>query len=174
MTETRRRIVDAVRETPGIHFNAIVRSLDLATGQVQYHVKKLLAEESIQATELYGRTHYFPEGFDDAEQRTVALLRRETTREIVAYLFDHEGARPGDIADAVGVARSTVEWHLDRLIEQDLLYKRREGSNRVTLELRHPEATAALLSEVDPGLLDTMLSGYERLLDDVFYEDRDE
>ncbi|MGM0397617.1 MAG: winged helix-turn-helix transcriptional regulator, partial [Halobacteriota archaeon] len=38
MVETRTRIAEAVRTQPGIHFNGLVRSLDLATGQVQYHL----------------------------------------------------------------------------------------------------------------------------------------
>lgn len=168
MTDTRRRIVDAVHETPGIHFNGLVRTLDLATGQVQYHLKRLLAEESIEATELYGRTHYYPDGFDAPDRRTIALLRRETTRDIVAHLFEHETARPGTIAEELGVARSTVEWHLDRLIEQDLVEKHRDDGNRVTLELTRPTETVDLLAAVDPTLLESLVSGYTALLDDVF------
>ncbi|MFW5918782.1 MAG: winged helix-turn-helix transcriptional regulator, partial [Halanaeroarchaeum sp.] len=93
MVETRTRIADAVRSTPGIHFNGLVRSLDLATGQVQYHLKRLLSEETIVKVELYGRTHYFPDTYDDWERRTLALLRRETTRDVVAVLFEMGSAR---------------------------------------------------------------------------------
>ncbi len=168
MTDTRRRIVDAVRATPGIHFNGLVRTLDLATGQVQYHLKRLLAEQSIEATELYGRTHYYPAGFDATDRRTLALLRRETTRDIVAYLLEHEMVRPGTLADELGVARSTIEWHLDRLLEAELVEKHRDDGNRVTLELTRPAETVELLEEVAPTLLESMVSGYTNLLDEVF------
>lgn len=171
MTDTRRRIVDAVRESPGVHFNGLVRALDLATGQVQYHIQTLLAEDSIVATELYGRTHYYPAGFEPTERRTIALLRRETTRDIVAFLFEHGTARPAAVAAELGVARSTIEWHLDRLVEQDLVEKHRDEANRVTLELTRPEDTAELLKEVDPSVLESMVSRYTALLDDVFEEE---
>ena len=170
MTETRRRIVDAVRQTPGIHFNGLVRSLDLATGQVQHHVKRLLDEDAIVATDIYGRTHYYPSEFDESERRALALLRRETAREIVAAVFDSEEARPGEIAESLGLARSTLEWHLDHLQEQDLIAKRRDENNQVVLELVRPEWTIEVVKRADPSLLESMVSGYARLVDELLYE----
>lgn len=173
MSDTRSRIATAVRDAPGIHFNGLVRRLDLATGQVQYHVKRLLATEVIESTELYGRTHYFPEGLPEADRRTIALLRRETTRQIVAELFDREQARPHEVAEALGVARSTLEWHLERLVEQDIVVKHRGDGNRVTLELTQPEETIELLRRTDPSLLESMVSGYTRLVDEMLFDDSD-
>lgn len=166
MTDTRRRIESAVRASPGIHFNGLVRRLDLATGQVQYHLKRLLADEAIESTEIYGRTHYFPEGLSQTDRRTIALLRRDTTRAIVAELFDRGRARPDEVAEALGVARSTLEWHLERLVAQDLVTKHRGDGNRVTLELVDPEETIELLQVTDPSLLESMVSGYTRLVDE--------
>lgn len=170
MSETRTRIEAAVRSTPGIHFNGLVRSLDLATGQVQYHLKRLLSTETIAATELYGRTHYYPRDIDETDRRTLALLRRETTREIVAAIVERDTARPGAIARDLGVARSTLEWHVDRLVRQDLVEKRRGDGNRVTLVLTDPDGTIDLLREVDPSLLEEMVSGYTRLVDELLAE----
>lgn len=171
MTETRQRIEDAVRGTPGIHFNGLVRSLDLATGQVQYHLKQLLEAEAIDATELYGRTHYFPRDVSDEARATVALLRRDTTREIVAELLDRETAKPGDIAAELDIARSTLEWHLERLIEQHVVKKNRHEGNRVSLELVDPERTLGILRQTDPSLLESMVEGYTRLVDELLFED---
>lgn len=170
MSETRRRIQEAVESSPGIHFNGLVRNLDLATGQVQYHLKRLLADDALVATELYGRTHYYPGDLDQASRRTIALLRRDTTRQIVGALLDQGRARPAEIAETVGLARSTLEWHLDRLEDQDLVVKHRDSGNRVELELVSPEETVELLAEVDRSLLESMVSGYTRLLDEVLYD----
>lgn len=60
MTETRTEIEDAVYDHPGIHFSELVRQLDLAPGQVQYHLKRLRAEDSVVDERLYDRTHYYP------------------------------------------------------------------------------------------------------------------
>lgn len=171
MVETRTRIADAVRSTPGIHFNGLVRSLDLATGQVQYHLKRLLAEESVVKTELYGRTHYFPDTYDEWERRTLALLRRETTRDVVAVLFEMGSARPNELAETLDLARSTLEWHLDHLIEQDVAVKRYTSRNQVSIELARPEDTIELVRSADPTLLGKMVSRFTRLVDRMLAED---
>lgn len=171
MVETRTRIADAVRSTPGIHFNGLVRSLDLATGQVQYHLKRLLAEESVVKTELYGRTHYYPDTYDEWERRTLALLRRETTRDVVAVLFEMGSARPNELAETLDLARSTLEWHLDHLIEQDVAVKRYTSRNHVSIELARPEDTIELVRSADPTLLGKMVSRFTRLVDRMLAED---
>ena len=171
MVETRTRIADAVRSTPGIHFNGLVRSLDLATGQVQYHLKRLLAEESVVKTELYGRTHYYPDTYDEWERRTLALLRRETTRDVVAVLFEMGSARPNELVETLGLARSTLEWHLDHLIEQDVAVKRYTSRNQVSIELARPEDTIELVRSADPTLLGKMVSRFTRLVDRMLAED---
>jgi hypothetical protein len=68
MTETRTRTADHIRTHPGIHFNALVRALDLAPGQTQYHLKRLLADNTVVAEHLYGRTHYYPPDYNDWER----------------------------------------------------------------------------------------------------------
>lgn len=171
MVETRTRIADAVRSTPGIHFNGLVRSLDLATGQVQYHLKRLLAEESVVKTELYGRTHYYPDTYDEWERRTLALLRRETTRDVVAVLFEMGSARPNELVETLNLARSTLEWHLDHLIEQDVAVKRYSSRNQVSIELARPEDTIELVRSADPTLLGKMVSRFTRLVDRMLAED---
>jgi predicted transcriptional regulator len=60
MSETRKRIARHIQTTPGVHFNKLVRELDLAPGQVQYHLKRLLSTESVVEERLYGQTHYYP------------------------------------------------------------------------------------------------------------------
>ncbi|MFB6093395.1 MAG: winged helix-turn-helix transcriptional regulator [Halanaeroarchaeum sp.] len=171
MAETRTRIADAVRTSPGIHFNGLVRSLDLATGQVQYHLKRLVADEDVVKVELYGRTHYFPDHYDAWERTTLSLLRRETTRDVVAALFESGTARPNELAADLDLARSTLEWHLDHLIEQDLVAKRRTRRNEVTVELARPADTLELIQEADPTLLGKMVSRFTRLVDRMLAED---
>ncbi|MFB6081749.1 MAG: winged helix-turn-helix transcriptional regulator [Halanaeroarchaeum sp.] len=171
MVDTRTRIAEQVRSRPGIHFNGLVRSLDLATGQVQYHLQRLLADEDVVKAELYGRTHYFPDTFDDWERRTLALLRRETTRDVVAVLFESGAVRPNDLVEELDLARSTLEWHIGHLVEQDVAVKRYNARNQVTIELARPEETVELVREADPSLLGKMVSRFTRLVDRMLAEE---
>ena len=169
MTETRTTIAEAVRDRPGVHFNELVRSLDLAPGQVQYHVGRLREEGSVVVERLYGRTHYYPPEYDDWERRALALLRRETAGDVVAYLLANGPTDPGTVAEELGVARSTLEWHLERLAAHGLVEKRRTG-RRVTLAVDAPEETVRLLREADPTLRERLVDRFTRLVDRLLEE----
>lgn len=166
---TRRRIAHSVGEQPGVHFNELVRRLDLAPGQAQYHLKRLTGADRVVAADLFGRTHYYPPGFDEWERAALALLHRETTADIVAELLAAGPARPGDVADRVGIARSTLSWHVDRLVEAGVVEKRRD-CNRVTLALAAPERTARLLRRADPSLPERLVDRFTRLVDSLLAE----
>ena len=165
-TPTRDRLAEHVRAHPGLHFNELVRRLDLAPGQAQYHLRRLARADRVVREEVSGRTHYFDPSFDPAERRRVALFRRETARDAVVELLDGP-ARPAAVADALGVARSTLEWHLDGLADAGVVEKRRDERDRVTLALADPEATARSLRRIEPSVPDRLLDRFTRLVDSI-------
>jgi predicted transcriptional regulator len=167
MSETRTRVANHVAAYPGVHFNELVRSLDLAPGQVQHHIRRLVDVGVVEREEIYGQTHYYPPEFDEWERGALALFRRETTRDVLGYLLEHGDSKPADVADAVGIARSTLEWHLDHLTERDVVRKERDIHNRVTLTLARPEATATLLDTVSPSLPERFVDRFTRLVDSL-------
>jgi len=168
MSETRARIRRRIERDPGIHFRALTRGLELATGQVQYHLGRL---DDVRVERVSGRTHYYPPGYDAWERTGLALLRRETVRDVVAALYGAEGARPDDVADRVGIARSTLEHHLDGLVAGDVVEKHHDGT-RVTLLLVRPDETVALLGTVEPGLAERLTDRFECLVDSLLDEPR--
>jgi len=170
MSETRRRIRRRIDRDPGIHFRALTRGLELATGQVQYHLARL---DDVTAERVNGRTHYYPPGYDAWERHTLAMLRRETARDVVVALYEGDQTRPDAVADRVGVARSTLEHHLDGLVAGDIVAKQRDG-NRVTLSLARPEETVALLGAVEPSLAERLTDRFERLVDSLLEEPRED
>lgn len=167
MTDTRRQIQAHVGDNAGVHFNELVRESDFAPGQVQYHIRRLREDDRLVREEFYGRTHYYPPAYDEWERAALALFHRETAREIVVYLIEHEPASPGDVADDLEIARSTLEYHLNRLVEHDLVTKRYDDRNRVILELAEPEATGRLLATVTPTVPDRLVDRFTRLVDEL-------
>ncbi|MFC6872439.1 winged helix-turn-helix transcriptional regulator [Halobellus marinus] len=168
MHPQRQRIETYVAEHPGAHFSELSRELDLATGQVQYHVRKLVRGDALARKRLYGRTHFYPPSYDEWQRSALALLCRETAREILFVLLEEGPAHPDDVADDVGIARATVEYHVDRLREQDLIDKEYGEGNRVTLSVSDPEATADLLAAIEPSLPDRLIDRFVVLVDDLF------
>ncbi|MFC7098564.1 winged helix-turn-helix transcriptional regulator [Halobaculum marinum] len=161
---TRDRLADYVDAHPGLHFNELVRRLDLAPGQAQYHLRRLARDDRVVGERVSGRTHYFDPGLDPLERRRIALFRRETARDAVVELLDGP-ASPAAVADAVGVARSTLEHHLDGLVATGVVEKRRDSGGRVTLALVDPEATARSLARIEPSVPDRLLDRFTRLVD---------
>jgi len=165
MTDTRTRLAKHVSATPGVHFNGLVEQSGLAPGQVQYHLRRLRADGVVRQERLYGKTHYYPPEYDDRERRALALLRRETARDVLLALLDDGSKRPGALADRLDIARSTLEWQLDRLVEQGLLEKQYDERGRVRLVLTDPSETRRLLGEIDPSTADRMADRFVRLTD---------
>jgi predicted transcriptional regulator len=161
----RDRIREYVAAHPGEHFNALTRALDLAPGQTQYHLKRLQRQDRVVAERLYGRTHYYTPDYDPADRRAIAVLRRETARDVLFRLLETGPARPGAVAEDLDIARSTLEWHLDHLVEQGLVEKRRDQRNRVTLAVPEPERAVGLLEEITPSLPDRLVDRFTRLVD---------
>ena len=167
MTETRDEIHAHVQANAGVHFNELVRESAFAPGQIQYHIRRLLEDDRLVREEWYGRTHYYPPEYDAWERRALALFRRETAREIVTHLIEHEPAAPADVADDLGIARSTLEYHLDRLVEHEIVDKRYDEHNRVVLALANPDATGRLLTTVTPTVPDRLVDRFTRLVDEL-------
>ncbi|WP_265108326.1 winged helix-turn-helix transcriptional regulator [Halosolutus halophilus] len=165
MSETRRQIRDRIHTNAGVHFNELVRRSEFAPGQIQYHVRRLLDADELVRNEFYGQTHYYPPGYDEWERAVLALFRRETAREIVVYLIEHEPVDPATVAADLDIARSTLEYHLDRLTDHDVVEKRYDDRNRVSLRLANPDRTAPLLSEVTPTVPDRLVDRFTRLVD---------
>ncbi|WP_255198668.1 winged helix-turn-helix transcriptional regulator [Halorarius litoreus] len=165
MSATRDRIAAQVARDPGIHFNELVRVLDLAPGQVQYHLRRL----DVVADERYGQTHYFPEEYDAWERGALALLRRETAADIVSVLMESGPLGASETADRAGIARSTLSWHLDRLVESDLVEKRHDRG-RIVLALADPGRTARLLDRAEPTLPGRLVDRFTRLVDALLAE----
>lgn len=180
MSDTRSEIYQFVQENPGIHFNAIGRGLDLATGQVQYHIRRLSKSNRVQVESVCGRMHYFPPTYSDWERSAIALLRRETSREIIILLLKDNSLEPQRIADRLDLARSTVEWHLTNLLEYGIARKvtaetgerHVKGNERVRVELEEPSRTYRLLREIDPSPADRLVDRFARFVDDLLEEPR--
>jgi predicted transcriptional regulator len=170
MTHQRDRINEYVDTHPGAHFNALTRELDLAPGQVQYHLRRLRRTDRVVEDQLYGRTHYYPPEYDSWERAAIALLRRETARDVLLSLLENGESRPGAVADDLDIARSTLEWQLDRLVEQDLVTKHRDANNHVTLELTQPSETVRMLRQISPSLSERMVDRFIRLVENLVAE----
>jgi predicted transcriptional regulator len=170
MGNVRRSVHRHIEANPGVHFNELVRSLDIATGQAQYHLRDLVDDGRLDVAEVRGQTHYFPPEYDPWEQRTLALLRRETVRSIILTALEAPEPSAADLAEELDVARSTVSWHISTLVEAGVAEKTYDQKGRTHLALTRPERTRQLLEAVTPSLPDRLVDRFTRLVDDTLVD----
>lgn len=165
MNDTRKRISEHVRSNPGVHFSGIVRDLDVATGQAQYHLRRLVRGGDLDSESLFGRTHYYQPTYDAWERRALALLRRETSRELIALALREETVLATEATDELDVARSTVAWHLSNLEDAGVVETHYVEHGRLAFEVVEPDRIRELLGAVSPTLYEQLVDRFDRLVD---------
>lgn len=170
MSATREEIHRAIDRWPGIHFNELVRRLDLAPGQVQHHVTRLHRDGKIVREPLFGRTHFYLPAVEADERQAIALLRRETPRAIVSRLLEDGPTYPRLIASELDLADSTVSYHANRLMEAGLVDSVTSPTDSVRLEVVDPDVVGAALSQISPDPSARLADRLERLIDDILEE----
>lgn len=126
--ESRRRILDAVEQRPGIHFRELQDRVGLAAGTLQHHLHVLQTSGLLVVARERQFTRYYAPGAVRAHDRPlVAALRREGSRSILARLADDGPTSTRRLAAVLGRSESTISWHLARLAEAGLVERRRSG-----------------------------------------------
>lgn len=167
MNSTETALLEHVSDNPGVHYNELVRSLGVTPDKLQRVGEQLDESGEIVIDNFHGKTHYFPTAYDHKTREAIALLRRETSRDILVYLLHEDRAHPSDIAETIGVARSTLEWHVNRLIDAELIDKEHDG-RRVVLVLVDQDRVETGLKTVEPSLSDRLIDRTTRLFDQFF------
>lgn len=163
MSDVPARVRAHVERNPGVHFRALVRNLDLAQGQAQYHLRRLRRAGDVVTEEYGGRTHIFAPDVEPAVRRQLAVCRRETARNVLVVLGGGP-ATPAAVTDEVDIARSTLEWHLDRLVSEGLVEKRQQDG-QVELALTDIRLVGERLAAVEPTVPERLVDRFTRLVD---------
>ena len=137
---TRGPIAGYLAATPGAHLSKIRVDLGLATGETQYHLRRLEKETVVESRRDGDYRRFFPaHRFDETEQIALGYLRRETPRGMVIALLRDPDATASDLASRLGVSRPTVSKHAAELERADVL-SREDG-----YALSAPETLLTLL-----------------------------
>lgn len=151
----RSRIYACIRDHPGIAPAEIARITGINRGTTRYHLSRLREAGLVSALYRDDRVGYFRNGDYDAAEKVVCLhLQNDTRRRIFALLLEKPGITQSEIADIVGLSRSTVTWHMRRLTADGLVEANRDG--RAVCYTLTDEALAP--SGVPDGAADIMVS----------------
>ncbi|MFA5860077.1 MAG: ArsR family transcriptional regulator [Candidatus Thermoplasmatota archaeon] len=164
----RKAVHDAVRKYPGIHVRGLERQIGESAPLVQYHLKRLEEEGFVVSREQGGYTRYYTTRKAKSARVTerdlplVGLLREEVPLHIVLLLLDEGPRTHGELVEKLGMAKSTVSYHLAKLAQEGIV-GREKGSPRITLIDRGRIYKLLLAYTPTPDLLDSFASLWEDL-----------
>jgi predicted transcriptional regulator len=124
--ENRRTIFDHIAKRPGTYVREMERELGLAMGVLSYHLDQLERKGLIRSEDDGYRRRYFPvEGFRLRDRRLASVIRQKGARTILLLLLEEGEASFNSILREMGVAKSTLSYHLKRLVEKGIVEEER-------------------------------------------------
>ena len=127
--ENRSNILREILNNPGIHQNELLRNCDLQKGQLQWHLDVLL-KNGIIKKENYGQyTIYFPitSSIESIEDFKTMPVKSETTEKVLDIIQKNPGINSSKISRILNLSRNTIKYHIDKLIEENLIDSKRNG-----------------------------------------------
>lgn len=146
---TRRSVYDRVRDHPGSTIAEVAESVGVSHSTATYHLETLEDAGLVVSIIDGNKRRFFANAgaYDARERRTLAALENETTHELVAVLARRGPMYRSHLAEELGVAPPTVNWHLDRLEGVDAVAEEPDG--RVAVDDSLAEVLDGLLGKLE-------------------------
>src|SRR5687768_16186231 len=126
--EARRRIVEFVRENPGLHMRELASRLEMAVSTLEYHGYQLVKHGHLVTRESAGFKAYYPgEGMDRRDKDILYLVRHEVPRRICSHVLLNPGTTPKDVREVLGMSAPTLSFHLNKLRAANVLREEPAG-----------------------------------------------
>ena len=159
--ESRRRIYELIRDSPGVHLRELERRLDLVVGSLQYHLQFLEKNNLISQfkDEEYVRYFVKERALSRNEREILYFLRRKGCRHILMNLLRDTDMNNKELSAAVGLSPSTVSWNLSKLVKAGMIEKDRAGRTS-NFTIVDPDLVAELLIYYKESFLDSILDNF--------------
>lgn len=138
--EARADVFDVVEESPGAYLSQLAERAGVPLSTARHHVRVLEREDIVSGAKVRGKRRFYPAHATDVE--LAAAMSDEATAAVLDALARLGAVSVSDLADEVGRDPSTVTHHLQRLEEDDIVVRERDG--RTVVNKLSPEARTAL------------------------------
>lgn len=121
--ELRRRLLQLVEKYPGLHMRELARQAEIGESHAEYHLNELVKAGVVESVEEeFFRRFYAAKGSpSDADRGILATLRQPVPLKIVLVLLERGAATQGELAAAVKVSKSTMSYHVGRLLDAGIV-----------------------------------------------------
>jgi predicted transcriptional regulator len=162
---TKKRVYDYIFSHPGAHIRGIGKELGFVRGALQYHLDALEKEGLIRMRRRGLYKFVFPSNmFGEKQEIVLSLLSQETPSEILLLLTQKPDTTQKDLVEHLRLSPPTLSWHMERMIEQEVVERRKMGKfveYRVTVS---PDDIIRFVEEYHPALWERWASRLTNIL----------
>ena len=135
--ETRRKIYEYILANPGAHEREIRTAFELGSYMAYRHLTLLENFGFIRKKTYQNKSVHFPIDFNEAQEQNVLLLRHELSKKVYECIQDNEELRLTDLKEILQVPYSTLQSHLDPLVEGGVIKKIKKGTTTFYIPSDH-------------------------------------
>jgi predicted transcriptional regulator len=167
-SDKKRLILKIIDQLPGIRYRELMRITKLNNGTLSHHLSTLEKHSSIKVSrkENSNITRFYPASTPNEETLILGFLKMKTTREIITKLLDQNSCTFNQLVDHIDRAPSTTSWNLKKLLDSNIVIRKR-GVESSEYLLKNPNEIRKLLDKVDINLIDKSADNYTSLIKDL-------
>jgi len=139
--ENRINIISQILNNPGIHHNELLRTCNLQKGQLQWHLEILLKNHIIQKENQGQYALYYANNklVESTQNLNEGIIESSPTNKILDIIRENPGINYTHIAKKMNLARNTITYHMDKLIDANLIEVLKKGRKKVIFPIINKE-----------------------------------
>ena len=164
----RNNLYNIIKKEPGLHFRELKRKSNLAIGSLQYHLDYLQKKHLINGVKDSRFVRYYSIEKVGAEHdpNLLGALRQDKPKQIVLLLLKKKFLTQASIAKQIDLGLSTTSWHLAKLMEANLLAKKKRGRKSVYFLTDIEKAKSTVLQHKD-SLAENMVDNFVEIINEL-------
>lgn len=119
----RKNIYEMVKSKPGIHFNELIRTLDMQPGVLSHHLNILESEEYVKSLQDANHRRFYLYG-ENTERK---IMLTDIQLKILGVVSKTPGISQSNISKSIGRNRMIVNYHIKILRDVNMLQLEKSG-----------------------------------------------
>ena len=188
--KARKDIYNFVKKNPGVHFRKISRALNIPASTLSYHIKYLIKRDLLSKELENGYLRFYvSQKIGKNDKKLLNILRETVPRNIILYLllYHHSSQKeminfaekwknhPSKIGYHLNKHRTTLGFHLKKLIEEDIIEsfnaKLFDNGQEIRYRLKNPIKIYDILIKYDKSILSDAYGRFLKYVDDSYKDD---
>ena len=129
--ENRNKIIDLILKEPGIHFNELLRKIEIAAGNLVWHLDILETYKVVGKKRIGNFIAYFPYyQKNPISNLDLQLSKSKLTLGILEMIEKEPGLWNSIITKHFKVDHKTIQYHINKLKDLNLIHFRSEGRKK--------------------------------------------